>query len=510
MLGLTLGVGSARAQEAPPEATAVVEPPEAPAPEGYRPLLSFGFGPDAQLRLTAPISVASRFEGFDAFAVDRDGTELDGATLNSQLRIGLTFDTGRAVLPFILHAEYEHDVLTGPLVGRTELEGARLPESQDFDHELRKAYGRASFGRYAHLSVGATVNHFGLGLVSNGGTNVWTPGSALFNDPRGGDRVLRAALATGPYTDGQLFAALAFDQVVADDVTVDGDTARQVSVALLYGREQPNSAGIFVTRRGQDADDGTTLDVTVIDAFGRARFELGGPELTLTVEGEAALILGKTSFAATGDVPEQDVRQLGAVLRATLAGRVAGGVLDLFYGSGDANLTDETQSAFKADPNYALGLIMFRQVLGAQTGRAAATAGDPNLVGRPPQGVDRFASRGAPTGAFVVFPRGYVRPFDGFEAYGGPLFAFSSADLADPLNTQIAGGVPRNALDGQPGGYLGTELDLGVRYSTLLGGTDLTVGLEGGIFFPGNAFATATGDTLGRVIAGRALFRYRL
>ena len=39
------------------------------------------------------------------------------------------------------------------------------------------------------------------------------------------------------------------------------------------------------------------------------------------------------------------------------------------------------QNAFRMDPNFEVGLLLFRHVLAAQTGRAPVTAGDPTLVG---------------------------------------------------------------------------------------------------------------------------------
>ena len=53
--------------------------------------------------------------------------------------------------------------------------------------------------------------------------------------------------------------------------------------------------------------------------------------------------------------------------------------------------------------------------------------------------------------------------------------------MVDPLNTRFNGGIAKNALDGSPGDYLGTELDVGVRQRLLLGGTELTVGVEGAV-----------------------------
>jgi hypothetical protein len=204
------------------------------------------------------------------------------------------------------------------------------------------------------------------------------------------------------------------------------------------------------------------------------------------------------------------LRQIGGAVRAAARGRHGGAVLDMLFASGDGNPDDDLQTTFKADPNFETGLLLYRQVLAAQTGRAPITAGDPDLVGVPSPGLERVPTRGSPTNSIAVFPRAYVRPIDGLEAYGGALLAWSHAPLYDPLNTRVAGGAFRNALGGAPGNWLGAELDLGARYRMLIRGTELTVGVEGAVFFPGDAFTRADGTPMDPVLGGRALFNYRL
>ena len=58
--------------------------------------------------------------------------------------------------------------------------------------------------------------------------------------------------------------------------------------------------------------------------------------------------------------------------------------------------------------------------------------------------------------------------------------------------------------------YLGTELDLGLRYRTIVGGTQLTVGFEGGVFMPGSAYTEGEDTQLDRVFGGRAMVAYKL
>lgn len=479
------------------------EPPAA----SYRPIL--GADLKGEMRLEAPISVASRIEGVTDFPIDRRGTSFSNRALDNQIRVGLRYDSKLELLPLLLLAEYEHDLLTGPAFGRPTIEGTGLPEDQPATQQLRKAWGRISLGPYLHVGGGFTTSHWGLGLVANDGAHAWTPGSADFSDPRGGDRVLRGLVATGPLTDLRLAGSVFFDSVQGDAVLLAGDTARQVGAALIIGRDLPISAGAYLVRRTWDEAYGGSTRATVLDFTGAMRTDLGDG-LNAALEGELAYIGGDTSFSASADLPLRRIHQVGLALRARLEGETLGSVVDFLYASGDANLDDRSEDAFKPNPNYAMGLILYRQVLAAHSARSVHSASDPNLVGRPASALPRFPTRGSPAGSHAFFPRAIWRPGAGFELYGGPLFAFSTAALIDPLNTTVAGGAPRNGLDGSPGAYLGTELDSGLRYRTLIAGTELTLGIEGGVLFPGSAFRTAGGDTMGRVAGARALMSYRL
>ena len=80
----------------------------------------------------------------------------------------------------------------------------------------------------------------------------------------------------------------------------------------------------------------------------------------------------------------------------------------------------------------------------------------------------------------------------------------------DVFNTKITGGAPRSALGGVGGSYLGTELDLGVRYRMIIHGTELTLGAEGGVLSPGNGFRTLDNTLMDAVYGGRGLLRFKL
>lgn len=500
---------------APPAEPVVVDPADRPAPafvvvgpqRQYTPLLRYE--PRGML-LQANFLFAGRAERVDTFPVDREGTRYGvGVTVAPMLRAGVTFDTGKLLSKVAIHAEYEHDLPTGYAAQKDSADGSEMPGTAPIEQQLRKLYARFSLGPWLHAGGGFMTNQFGLGLLANDGAQSnWTPGSARFADNRGGDRVLRGFVGTGPLTDAKLTATVAFDQVQGDDVLLEGDSALQAIGTVSVGYGKPWGAGVFVVHRWQETPAAERTEVTVVDVAARYARVMGS--MSLSLEGELAVVVGETTLAPTPDFPVHDVLQVGGAIRAAARFEHGGGVVDFLYASGDGNPDDKTQTAFRADPNFETGLLLYRHVLAAQTGRATVTAGDLDLVGVPSPGLERVPTRGSPTNTVAVFPRGYVRPVDGLEIYGGPLLAWSAAPLSDPLNTRVGGGVPRNALGGAPGSFLGVELDLGVRFRMLFRGTELTLGVEGAGLIPGEAFVKADGSTMGALVGGRALLNYRL
>ncbi len=489
-----------------------VDPGNVPAPtrllvgpyRGYQPQVSYKKGVEG----TIYASVSLRGEGVSTFPVDKTGTGYqNGFAFSPQVRVGAYYDTLKKISPLNLRLEYEQDLPTGFVTSGDRPSGSELPDAAPVTTPIRKLMLNFG-GRYFRLGGGWATNQFGLGLLANDGSaNNWAPGSARFADNRGGDRVIRGYIATGPISDLGIVAAFAGDAVMGDDVLLPGDEAQQAIFTLSIGHGKKSGAGIFIVHRDLTAQSGGTTNVNAIDFT--ARHEHVGVHYTISLEGEAAIVFGKTTIAATPEIPVQDVLQFGTIVRAAVRTHHGGAVLDVLYASGDNNPYDKKQTAFRADPNLETGLLLYRYVLAAQTGRATATAGDPNLVGVASQGLERVPTRGAATNTLAIFPRFYVRPLAGLEVYGGPLLAFSMAPLYDPLNTRTAGGVVKNALGGTSGQTLGLEMDLGVRQRMLIRGMELTVGLEGGMLLPGNAFADAKGTPMSAVYGGRGLVQHR-
>ena len=475
----------------------------------YKPLVNYDF---KGMHIEAPFSVAGRIEGLNSFPVDRDATALEtGVAGDVQVRVGLKFNTGKKLAPFSLGVEYEHDVLTGPVAGKPELDGAGYPNSHHVEHQLRKAYLRASMGRVLHLQGGLMTSHWGLGLLSNDGAHGWHPGSAHFADPRGGDRVARLMLAAGPVGGTGLVFAFGHDWVLGDDVLLEGDEAHQFVAAVKLGVGHPTNVGFYGVYRIQETEGGKKTTVAVLDFHGKTSHKLGS-HFKLSLEVEGAIIIGTTELGPTIDFAEHDVLQGAVALRAGLASTRWGVVLDTLFSSGDAAFDDSQQNAFKPDPNYELSLFAYRYVTTGLAARATHTAYDKNISGYPNADLERLATRESATNTIAIFPRAWWRPLRGLEVYGGPLVAFTAVPLADPFHTKTApdaGGIARNSFAQKPGSYLGTELNVGARYQLLISGTELMAGVEGGVFLPGDALEMADGTSMDPVGGGRVVLRYR-
>jgi len=150
----------------------------------YRPLMSFDLGPEC-MRLEVPVTAGLRSELSSGFVVDRYGNELPSRPiLSPQIRLGARFDSGLSLAPIAILAEVEHDLLTGAEASDPLVEGDGFAGTEGLAHQLRKAYVRASYATYVHLSLGFQTSHWGMGLIANDGAHGWKPGSASFSDPR--------------------------------------------------------------------------------------------------------------------------------------------------------------------------------------------------------------------------------------------------------------------------------------------------------------------------------------
>lgn len=418
--------------------------------------------------------------------VDARRTELR-TPLAVELRVRLNASAdGRYTLgdlPITVLAEVEGDVYSGWVRRSVSPEGQALPAAAGPRDTLRTGNLRVSLAPWFHVSYGRTVSHWGLGLLANDGRDPEAPGVPGVG--KRGDRVLRGSVATGPYGPMGLRGAVFLDSDVHDDTTVAGDVTEQFGAAVLLGREGETWGGLYTARRRQEGAGGGELFVTVYDATGGATLELDTGRLA--IGGELAIASGTTTLGATTDRPELDVLQLGGVVRASYDAGVAGVGFDGLYASGDPNPDDGSQNALRADSNLHMGLVLYPLVIAGMSGRAVATAGDPDLVGVPARDLSRVPTRGGVTNSRVLSPRVFTRPAEGLELYAAALFAWTDAAVFDPRNARLAGGLPRNALDRTPGSYWGTELDVGAVGTLIAGGLELGLRVEAGVLLPGSA-----------------------
>ncbi len=464
------------------------------------------------LELTIHLMATTAGTLVSAFPVDGEGTRVESdPALDGLGRFGIILDSARLSSTWNLRLEGEADYATGTLLGGAIESDAVLDPPLDDAAEfvVRKAFGRFSLGPFVTLGGGVTTSHWGLGLLANDGAHPWTPGSAAFVNPRGGDRVLRGLLATGPWTDGRLMIIAAYDVAQHDDVLRDGDEASQAIAAITLGDANRRHIGLYGVYRMQESAGGKETTATVGDLFARWSGRLGEWKYTAAIE--AALLLGETDLGPSTEFPVHDVQQLGIASELKMDAQRFGAVLSTFFASGDPDAADGEQNAFKADPNFQQGLLLYQHLMAGTSGRAPITAADRELVGYPAEDLDRLTTRGAISNTFAVFPRIWGRPVAGLEIYGGPLFAWTATDNADPRQSRlVGGGTPRNGFGGVPGGYLGTELDLGARYQMILSGTELTAGVEAALFTPGSALEDGEGHPRGALQGGRLTLTWRL
>ena len=354
------------------------------------------------------------------------------------------------------------------------------------------------------LRLGQMGFSWGLGMVANGGDQ-----QPVFGDYRYGDLVRRALFAIkpdgleSPYAIGVGFDWVAWDQTA--DFERRGDVALQGLLAFQYDdTAKRNTVGAYVAYRHQENRLGDVLDVVVGDVFARWHVEDGtGGRLFAALE--AAYIRGETTFARTNERERQDVEQLLGVLQLGRLHPDIDLVLETGYASGDSDTYDAIQSRGTFDPDHRVGLIMFSEVLAAQTARAAHLAQSDALVARPSRGAELIPTNGGVAGAFYLFPYAIWRPWEWIEGRLGGVFGYATSDVVDPYAQQalsesqnFRGGDPRQR-------ELGFEIDASILlHGDLTDDLVLSGGVEGGLYLPGAALNDAAGDGLGPIGLVRA------
>ncbi|MBE2252569.1 MAG: hypothetical protein IAE78_23755 [Myxococcus sp.] len=407
----------------------------------------------------------------------------------------------------------EADTATGAIFGApsSTLVGTRVPYPALAALDLRKLYAEYKWNSGA-FRVGLQTQSWGLGMLANDGNK--EPEAGDFGQQQFGNTTYRALLAVRPlFNLGGAFrafeTALAADLINRDNFGefVKGDRAFQGVLALRFNKDLENNFGVYAVYRTQRNinvnDGGKATDVVVVDAAGKWEF-FKRRSRVLKVGFEALTINGTTTQARNENSALLRVQQFGAAAKVSYKVHRLTLLADWGFASGDQNPADDRVENFRFDRDFKVGLVLFDQVMAYQSARSGVRASDPNLVGVAPEGADLLGTAGSITGVWYLFPRVKYGLFDWLDVYGGPLFAFSTARLTDPFNSRLGGGTAINSLNGRPGLYMGTEVDLGVqaRYRPvpeLL----ITATGEGGLFLPGDAYNLPAGGVMGPVGFGR-------
>ncbi|MCA9563782.1 MAG: hypothetical protein KC561_09850 [Myxococcales bacterium] len=452
--------------------------PEVPVAEEeteHHHLLRHEFG---DILIEVPFSVAERLDLVGSFQLDRSGAQFEpDPALNSQLKVGFIFDTRDWISEGRLRLVYEHDLYTGVHTGGVEENeefGINMPLTHHAEHELLNGYAQLTTGDDLNFWGGFQLNHWGMGLLANDGEHDWTPGSALFSDSRGADRLLGARAMVGPISDlGFAFGVGGF-RIEHDERFYDeDDDGTLLTASIELGHDGPNGIGVYSeTRRQFNRANQSELKTSVLDVAARLAIELEA--VTISAELEALYQWGETSYASSETFPVHEISSEAASLRVGADFGNAGAVLDLLYASGDDRPEDDRFAAFVADPNYQLSLLTAPIVAAALSGRSAANGQNAILPTVAEEDYEWFTTGGGFSNTISIFPRGWVRLIDAIEIYGGPMFTFAATRPVDPLASDT-GGLLVNVFGGSPSSnYFGTEISVFVITGRWLGWSSIS------------------------------------
>jgi hypothetical protein len=397
------------------------------------------------------------------------------------------------------------DVIFAADAPRSELDGLTTATARQLLLEYRFLGSPERPGGV--LRAGLQTSQFGNGLLSNDGNG----DEQDWGLKRFGDQTFRLLLGGRPIaiaTKGK--KGLPFQVVLAGDIVRDdnlanlnnGDKAFQGVVALQYLTE-PFEAGLYGALRHQTAaiDDGDVdaegLDVVVADLFLKGHHD--GKNLSIKYTAEGVVVQGTTTLNRSEDFPDgTDILQGAAMARVGFTKKTNTIELEGGYTSGDSNPQDGTITNFSMSRDYNVSLILFEEVLAAQTARDSSRAQDPATVGIPPDGVELLPTNGATTNAAYGKVTWRYEPNKDLKLVGTLLYAHATADLVAPFASFENGGVFTNHLGGSPFDEdgnsrrsLGIETDLGISYSLRAGRVPIKLRAQAGVFFPGNAFTDA-------------------
>ena len=283
------------------------------------------------------------------------------------------------------------------------------------------------------------------------------------------------------------------DVVFRDDFggLIEGDVPLEAIFFMLYRAEDVFQMGVYIAYRYQWFDEGDMLSVGAYDMFFRWRI-MEGEKVKIELMGEGAILEGKSDHLRTLNAPD-GVHVLGAggAVRLDALWKPASVriVAEAGAASGDADPLDKKARIFSFDPDYNVGLIAYEEVMAGLTAGSAQRVSDPEIVGRPPAGVELLATQGAVTNSFYWTLNVIFSPLDFLTLKAGYLDVWLIAPLTDLYMSTLRGGIAVNAFGLEdPGKHFGREVDLGAEFHRdLHARVSLSLGFEGGVFVKGEA-----------------------
>lgn len=451
-------------------------------------------------------SLQQRYVVLSPFDVDAQGTPHQNRSRDVvRLDVGGRFEVSRQ-----LWMRATLQIFDGQVLGdESELQSGgreRLWHNASVrdDLFLREAVIQVPIG-LGEVRVGRRAGDWGLGLAIHDGRTASSP----FGDASGGDiynGILVDAMPLRAFAKGRAAEAvrlhLGFDVIERDELVdrTDGDLALRYSGAIVWD-ERMTRAGAAIVHRNADLELGERSDtlfdlsVNVIRPIGR------GLELVFSAEG-AALVGSRSErpkLSPGGDgrgrVPTR-IRQFGALARLQLSApdRGVGASMEMGAASGDGDALDGTDTAFRFDPGYRVGMILFEEVLARAT---AATRRDLLAQGSdsPQSRIDAQATGGSVSSTVYAAPLLRIEACNGcFIGNLGGVVAFAPVGVSPP-GPEASTGKNEGAVSSPPGsGLLGWEVNAGVALRVALPQTaQFSIGTQYGVFRRGPALRQATG-----------------
>ncbi len=495
------------------------EPPPPPAPAmASRELPESVALPTTRVREPLPevgavkVRIDGEYEARQSFLTPLPLTPVDGspASLGQTSRLFHWLRLrGLALFGANWELRGETDVPRGMIYGK---EPEAVPDNgSDFDRQQpvqihARMLRLRLHARVGEVSLGHTTTQVGMGLVDGDGDQPrWfgTPDKPatyerlqlLSGSP---DSVLRVGASGDVLFDDGRLSLNRDDRLLRVGLNARYAPSRRTHVELL---------GRYEALEKRDTRGGAQL--LLLDLSGGFRSPLAGRSGELFGEYEAAYRVGgvsePTAFGAATE--QQALAQVALAARAGIAlervesyRRFAHLVVSLEWGtaSGDADPTDDELHRFVMNPNHGVGLLLFSEILRFKTARAQALLQGANRSAGNAR-VEGLATRGGIAGATYLNPVLLLRPMPDLALKVGGVVASATTSVIDP--GALAARSTRNNFDGGSpfGRSLGSELDVGAELTVPLDAPMLLrLSVEGGVAFPGSAFADADGRGLGR------------